>query len=128
MSESNQSNHNQTELQRALSTIYQEVNLDQEYQLSSWSKIKLIPKGLLDKLPFGRVFSATRFYQFTDRELPLIVEEAQRTWAYWLTSGIVTQEQLVELPFSIFYNESYLWFYHIPFQIEEIKHQICHGN
>ena len=127
MSESNQTNP-QISVPQQAAAIYEEVDLSLQYQLTTWADIQLIPKGLLDILPFGRLFSATRFYRYTDYELPLIVEEAQRTWAYWTTSGLLTQEQLEALPFTIFYNESFLWFYQVPFQTEQIKRQIRQGN
>ena len=128
MSESNQPRTNLEIRRQVAATLYQEVNLDHEYQLTTWSEIHVAPKGLIDKLPFGRLFSTTSFYHYTDYELPFIVEEAQRTWAFWVSSGIINQNQIADQNFHIFFNETFLWFYQIPPHAEEIKRQIRQGN
>ena len=121
MSESNQPREEQTIRRQVAAAVYQEINLDHEYHLTTWSDTAFVPKGLLDRLPFGRILSTTRFYQYVDYELPFLVEEAQRTWAFWIASELVPENQLQDQNFHLFQSETFLWHYQIPPHAKEIK-------
>jgi len=104
------------------------ANLQEQVQLTYWSEHHLVPQDLLDILPFGRLFSAQRFYHYIDYQLVDILNAAQRCTAYWSLSGAHNFDQSPATQISLFYNETFLWHYFVPLVRPEIIMQIQAGH
>jgi len=100
------------------------ANLQEQVQLTYWSEHHLVPQDLLDILPFGRLFSAQRFYHYIDYQLVDILNTARHCTAYWLLSGAHNFDQSPATQISLFYDETFLWHYFVPSVRSEIITQI----
>jgi len=104
------------------------ANLQEQVQLTYWSEHHLVPQDLLDILPFGRLFSAQRFYYYIDFQLVDLLSAARRCTAYWQLSGAYNLDQSPATQISLFYNETFLWHYFVPSHRPEIVTQIQAGH
>jgi len=104
------------------------ANLQEQVQLTYWSEHHLVPQDLLDILPFGRLFSAQRFYHYIDFQLVDILSAARRCTAYWQLSGTHNFDQSPATQISLFYDETFLWHYFVPAHRLEIITQIQAGH
>jgi len=104
------------------------ANLQEQVQLTYWSEHHLVPQDLLDILPFGRLFSAQRFYHYIDYQLVDILNAARRCTAYWQLSGTHNFDQSPATQISLFYDETFLWHYFVLSHRLEIIMQIQAGH
>ena len=104
------------------------ANLQEQVQLTYWSEHHLVPQDLLDILPFGRLFSAQRFYHYIDFQLVDLLSAARRCTAYWQLSGAHNFDQSPATQISLFYDETFLWHYFVPSHRPEIVTQIQAGH
>lgn len=93
-----------------------------------WSEQHLVTQDLLRLLPFGRVFSATAFYHFTDFRLGELITEANRNFHLWELTGISQYNGSPVNQIALFYDKTFLWHYNVPPQREEIISQIQRGS
>ena len=108
-----------------LRRIYPRIaNLQEQVQLTCWSKHHLVPQDLLDILPFGRPFGAISFYRYIDYQLVDILTAARRCTAYWLLSHTHNFNQTPVTQLSLFYDKTFFWHYFIPSIRQEIITQI----
>jgi len=104
------------------------ADLQEQVQLTYWSEHHLVPQDLLDILPFGRLFSAQRFYHYIDFQLVDLLSAARRCTAYWQLSGAHNFDQSPATQISLFYDETFLWHYFVPSHRPEIITQIQTGH
>jgi len=104
------------------------ANLQEQVQLTYWSEHHLVPQDLLDILPFGRLFSAQRFYHYLDYQLVDILNAARHCTAYWQLSGAHNFDQSPATQISLFHNETFLWHYFVLSHRPEIITQIQAGH
>jgi len=100
------------------------ANLQEQVQLTYWSKHHLVPQDLLDILPFGCPFSAIHFYHYINFQLVDLLSAARHCTAYWQLSGTHNFDQSPATQISLFYNENFFWHYFIPLVQPEIIMQI----
>ena len=100
------------------------ANLQEQVQLTYWSKHHLVPQDLLDILPFGRPFSAICFYHYIDYQLVDLLSAARCCTTYWQLSGAHNFNQSLATQISLFYNKTFFWHYFVPSVWPEIITQI----
>ena len=104
------------------------ANLRNQVHVTYWSEQHLITQDLLDLLPFGRVLSATAFYQYTDFQLDALVAEAQKNFNLWVFTGVHQYNGILVDQISLFHDNTFLWHYSSPPQHQEIISHIQQGN
>ena len=103
------------------------ANLRTQVHVTAWSDHHLISQSLLDLLPFGRVFSPTSFYQYTDYQFPNLVESACRNLLYGSLSGTRQFDNNPATQITLFFDETFFWHYYIPAKAQEIKDNLHNG-
>ena len=104
------------------------VDLRTQVQLTYWSDFHIIPKELLDLLPFGEPLGPTRFYSIVDYQFPNFISAVNQTFRTWIDLDIRQYDGTPARELSLFYDDTFLWHYSAPSYREEITAQIQAGN
>jgi len=104
------------------------TDLRNQIQLTYWSEQHFITQDLLKLLPFGEILSNICFYSYIDYSLDELISQANQTLLYWRLLGITQYDGTPVNQLSLFYDETFLWYYSTPLYQEEICSQIQLGH
>ena len=104
------------------------ADLREQVQLTYWSEIHFVTQALIDFLPFGYSLGPTKFYEYVDYQLPVLINRCRQTRAYWEIHPSYTHDQTPVSDITLSYDETFFWHYYVPAKTPEITQAILQGN
>ena len=106
--------------QQLIREQFQVADLRIQVHLMYWSELHFITQELLDLLPFGRVLSATAFYQFINFQFEGLISAVRTNLTLWALIEVRQFRGDLIDQLALFFDSTLFWQYCVPPIREEI--------